>query len=257
MFHYQYPLFEKKNLLRTEMLEQLRDNPRTFLSLYFGGYGDGVLSGCEVTWKEDRLTISPGIISRGGKFYFLDDIFELDCKSRNELCFLKIQFLTEEKDTVQVSGNTRIFLDDKQPDLICEMELGRFHFQEGARLRDTYESFEDFSTEYDTINRIFVPYAVRGGSSLHAEIIKQFALEMMREKMENPYDINFSMMALAADGELAPLCVREYIRIRLGNDKPYPENGALYQGLLEIRRNGQTNGKRYADQGRNRKILLV
>lgn len=46
MFYYEYPKFEKKHLLTTEMLEQLRDHPRYYSELLFYGYGNGIVNGC-------------------------------------------------------------------------------------------------------------------------------------------------------------------------------------------------------------------
>ena len=45
MFQYDYPQFEKKRLLRVEMLDKLRDYPKNFIDLSFQGFGDGVVSG--------------------------------------------------------------------------------------------------------------------------------------------------------------------------------------------------------------------
>lgn len=41
MFKYVYPQFEKKRLLRGEMLDQLRDYPKNYIKMSFQGYGDG------------------------------------------------------------------------------------------------------------------------------------------------------------------------------------------------------------------------
>ncbi len=62
MFYYEVPQFEKKRLLRTEMLEQIRDFPRDYLEILYAGYSDGVLRGCALRWTENRLVIGPGIL---------------------------------------------------------------------------------------------------------------------------------------------------------------------------------------------------
>jgi len=63
MFQYKYPVFEKKTLLRVEMLEQLRDYPKGYLRLVYQNFSNGIVNGCNITWKDRKLMISPGIIS--------------------------------------------------------------------------------------------------------------------------------------------------------------------------------------------------
>ena len=62
MFYYEVPQFEKKRLLRTEMLEQIRDFPRDYLEILYAGYSDGILHGCTPRWNEHKLVIEPGIL---------------------------------------------------------------------------------------------------------------------------------------------------------------------------------------------------
>lgn len=256
MFNYRYPQFEKKHLLRTEMLDLLRDNSQDFLQMYFSNYGDGVLAGCNLSWEENRLTIHPGVIYRMGKLYFLQEPYHLECVADNRKKYLKVQFLTEEKDTTQVVGNTRVFLDETKVDPIREMELCRFHFQEGAKLRDTHENFEDYSTQYDTIETVYAPFSVPGGSSLNPIVVKRFAKEMLRAEVENVHDISFAMTALAAEGAVSPQCIEEYIYIRLGQNKTVSNIGGMYVDLLEIWR-GFDKGKKYGRNNAERKVLLV
>ena len=72
MFKYVYPQFEKKRLLRGEMLDQLRDYPKNYIKMSFQGYGDGVLAGCKLTWDNARLTVLPGIILYKGSLYIME-----------------------------------------------------------------------------------------------------------------------------------------------------------------------------------------
>lgn len=65
MFRYEKPLFEKKRLLRIEMLEQLRDYPRDYLEILYSGYSDGIVCGCTLSWNEEELMITPVIIKFG------------------------------------------------------------------------------------------------------------------------------------------------------------------------------------------------
>lgn len=258
MFQYDYPQFEKKRLLRVEMLDKLRDYPKNFLDLSFRGFGDGVVNGCEISWDDGRLTVSPGMIYRKGSLYFMEQPYVMDCKAEDKVRYLKVQFLAEIREAGKITGNTRIFPEDKKPDPACEMELCRFRLQEGARLRDRHENLQDYSTEYDTINVIHQPYAAAGGSTLNPRIIRQFSREMMRSRSADPLDMSFSMTALSLNGLVTADCIREYLWARLGEEYGEKGNGAVYRGLLEILKN-QRNGeirRGTGSQGKRSVMLL-
>lgn len=257
MFKYKYPKFKKDHLLRTEMLEMLRDFPKDFMDLYFSDCGDGIVCGCDVTWGTDQLSISPGMIYHNKNLYFLHDTCSVDCRAQNQLQYLKVEFLTEEMTSNYVSGSTRITLDAAATDPLRELELCRFHFQEGAKLRCCYESFEDYATEFDTIIQIHVPYCVLGGQTLKPEILVRFADEMMSKGLTNPYDITFAMQVLANHGVMSPKCIEEYINVRL--ESPESRYGAakLYKGLLTVRRNFNADGNFKKETAAKRRMILM
>lgn len=232
MFRYEEPQFEKKRLLRVEMLEQLRDYPRDYLDIMLRKYGDGILFGCEITWNEGILTVNPGILLYKKKRYFMPDSWDMECQAEDQVRYLKVQFLGEACHNGILIGSTDIKLDRQRPDLSCEMELCRFRLQKGARLRDTYENFGDYSTEYDTVDLIHVPYASEGGSTLNPFILEAFARESLRSRTQNPIDISFSMNLLAAGGRIPVGCIQEYLYAKL--NKRICGNEEMYQGLLQI-----------------------
>ena len=92
MFKYVYPQFEKKRLLRGEMLDQLRDYPKNYIKMSFQGYGDGVLAGCKLTWDNARLTVLPGIILYKGSLYIMETPYEMDCTALDRMRYLKYSF---------------------------------------------------------------------------------------------------------------------------------------------------------------------
>lgn len=240
MFYYKEPIFQKKKLLRIEMLEQLRDYPRDYLKLYFQGYGDGIVCGCQIMWDNEQLVIAPGILYHAGKLYFMEKSYQMECHAEDKMKYLKVQFMTEIQEEGKIEGNTRIVLDDRKPDAACEMELCRFRLQEGARLRDTYEDFEDYATEYDTINRIHVPFALYGQAMIWPEILKQFAKEILEIKTKNIYDASFAMNILANQGKIPADCVDSYLKIRLEREKTEIGNHSIYKGLQEVLRQEKT-----------------
>ena len=52
MFKNVYPLFERKRLLKKEMLENIRDFPRDIVDIFFFFFSDGILAGCDIKVKE-------------------------------------------------------------------------------------------------------------------------------------------------------------------------------------------------------------
>lgn len=257
MFEYHYPLFEKKRILRAEMLEQLRDYPKDLIQLSFDGFGNGIVKGCEISWEKDCLTIHKGMIYYNGNLYFLRQPYELECKANDRLRYVKVQFLTEVVEIGKVSGSTRILLEEKEVDEACELELGRFRLQEGARLRDCYEDFEDYSTRYDTVNRIYAPYAVLGGTTLQPDIIKSFAKEMLQKQVSDPYDISFALLVLGNEGKVGIDCIKQYLQIKMKQNISM-KNEEVYDCFLQLLKKEQENVQLPQREVRgNKNILLI
>lgn len=257
MFHYEEPIFQKKRLLRIEMLEQLRDYPRNYLKLLFQGYSDGIICGCRITWDNEQLDIAPGILYHAEKLYFMEKPFRMVCHAEDKMKYLKIQFMTEVHEEGKIEGNTRIVLDDRKPNAACEMELCRFRLQEGARLRDTYENFDDYATGYDTINRIHVPFASYGQATIWPEILKQFAEEILEIKSKNIYDTSFAMNILTNQGEIPADCVSSYLKIRLEEKKIENGNQGIYKGLQEVLRQSKTGRSFQSDEDKERHSVIL
>lgn len=240
MFKYVYPQFEKKRLLRGEMLDQLRDYPKTYIEMSFHGYGDGIATGCEITWDSGRLTIAPGMVLYRDHLYMMETPYQMECSALDRLRYLKLQFLAEEREEGRIVGNTRMSLDEEKPNQACEIELCRFRLQEGAKLRDTYEGFEDFSTLYDTVNLIQVPYAAEGGSTLNPALLKTFAKEMMEKESGEVMDYIFSMNVLTSSGHVPVELIQEYLYVRTGEKTEGNLN--LYRSLLDVLKSQKTGG---------------
>lgn len=255
MFKYVYPQFEKKRLLRGEMLNQLRDYPKNYIEMSFRGYGNGIVTGCEITWDSGRLTIAPGMILYRDNLYMMETPYQIECLALDRLRYLKVQFLAEEREEGSIAGNTRISLDEEKPNQACELELCRFRLQEGAKLRDVYEGFEDFSTPYDTINLIHAPYAAEGGSTLNPMLLKTFAKEMMRKESNEIMDSILSMNILAGSGHVSVDFIQEYLYVRTGEKRD--ENINIYRGLLDVLKSQKSGGSMKAKNAQQTKGVML
>ena len=259
MFYYEYPKFEKKHLLTTEMLEQLRDHPRYYSELLFYGYGNGIVNGCGLSWEENRLTVDKGILYWNGNLYFMKEPYTLDCFPEDQLRYLKVNFLEEEKKPGKICGGTSIYLSKEPVDSSCEMELCRFRLQVGARLRNSYQDFCDYSTEYDTINRIHTLFSDNGGSTISPGILIQFAHEMLEKDLSDTYDVSFCMNVLANDGKIASKCIKTYLKRQCDSDvRKEDSNEKIYEGLLNTlkSRSGTGNYQKGNDQRKKGIVLL-
>ena len=257
MFRYGYPLFEHKNLLKKDMLDELRDYPLRLSQMYFEEYGDGIIEGCGLSWEKDVLYLGTGLIHYQGNIYRMEEPCPLECPPTDQMTYLKVRFATMDYKRGWRNGIGEILL-NTDPVETGEMELGRFRLQEGARLRTVYENFEDYQTEYDTVNRIHVPYAGTGGVGMWPQLLKVYAQELLETGTKDVHDVSFAMTVLAAEGKVSPECIRWYL-LRSGDEvRKELTNGEYYKKLLnilKIRKSGGTGWKQ-PEGGRGQMILL-
>lgn len=247
MFQNTYPVFEAKKLLKKEMLENLRDFPRNLFHLQYQNYSDGILAGCDLKGTETGLTILPGILCHRGVPYVLDKPYPISCKAEGKLVYVKVHFEDKAIGTGGEEFFSQVIMDEREPDAEQEMELARFKLQPGARLRSEYVDFYDYETEFDTVNRIHVPYAAPEHPSIWQQIFKSFAKEMMRHSVTNPWDHAFCLSALQLKEAMPYEAVRAYLNARLGQDKEYT-NMQVYNVLKRILREAD---RREAEPGRS------
>ncbi len=244
MFSANYPLFERGRLLKIEMLEALRDFPRDLLEVYLKDYKDGILMGCEITTKDQFLVIQPGILLMKGIIYVLKTPYELPYLANNKLTVLKVNCLDKDKDKDFIRYISQIYLDYQTTCKETEIELCRFKLKEGARLRDIYKDFYDYNTEYDTVNRIHVPYAKAFKATFAPEIINCFAQQALTcHALENP-DIQFCMLALQHNGSLERRVIEAYLNIRGESFDHEMDNEEIYLALTHILQMLESGGKR-------------
>ncbi|MBD8498801.1 DNA and RNA helicase [Paenibacillus arenosi] len=233
MFSNSVPQFYKGRILKREMLESIRDYPRTLLDIYSQYDADGVLTGAEVTIGESDLTIAKGIVKHNGIVYVLDQAYQLPYKATGKETLLKIRFEEPEMIGDFVSHRSVVVLHEDTNLQPNELELGRFKLKAGARLRSDYQSFADLATEYNTFNVIHVRYAAYESSTVHPMIIRCFATELLKSGTSHVYDVSFAMQALN-DGIVPRELLLHYIAQRIGGGyRPYT-NVQIHKHLTRI-----------------------
>lgn len=249
MFQNIYPVFEAKRLLKKEMLENLRDYPRNLFAIQYRNYSDGILAGCDIKGTGAGLTILPGILCHSGVPYFLDKPYSVSCAAEGKQVYLKVHFWDK---TMGVSGEeflSQIIVDEQEAVGEQELELARYKLQPGAKLRSDYVDFYDYETEFDTVNRIHVPFAAPERPGIWPQLLKSFARELMHHNVTNPWDQVFCLSCLQLKETMSYETVAAYLNGRRGQDREYT-NLQIYTSLKSILRE---TGSREEESGQPRR----
>lgn len=258
MFENKYPLFNSGRLLKTDMLEELRDFPRDFLDAQFKGYSDGIISGCDIEVSDNYIKLSKGIIKFGNVIYVLKEENQIEYTCSNILMSLKVKFLPEAEDFDFRINHTEIHLNKKIEIESDEMEVCRFKLRVGAKLRVEHVDFTDLNTEYDTVNTIYAPYAAYGQSSLNPEILRRFGSELLECNLSEAWDISFAMMCIQSKEAIQREIIVSYLVYKLNIEIKDYSNEELYDYLLKVL-NGMkdtASGHGRRGSGKFKKILI-
>ncbi len=233
MFTNQFPYFKRGNILKQEILENLRDYPREFLDLYFQDYSEGIISGVNLIVGNNTIEIEPGIIKFAGRIYLLADTVELDYEDENQELMIKVEFLEpEETGNFRVCGS-EVRLAEEIELADNELELGRFKLRRGANLRDDYDNFADFATEYNTVNIINVKYSYLKQPTLHPSITDAFAQRLWEQSEVEQLDLMFAATCLNSRAVGRALIVN-YLEKKIKVDQEEYTNRELYDYLKRV-----------------------
>lgn len=257
MFRNIYPIFEKKHLLKKEMLENLRDYPRNLFRIQHQDYSDGILLGCELESVATGIIVLPGILYYKGIPYFLEEACTIPYKAEGKLVYLKVCFPDKTAGTGQEEYLSQVYMDGREPDSMQELELARFKLQPGARLRTDYVDFYDYTTEFDTVNRIHVPYAAPKHHGIWPQILKCFAKTLMHFGVQESWDYAFCMSCLQLQEAMPYEAVQAYLNIKLRQENEYT-NIQIYNALKRILQDAKGKEGHKGQTGKqDRKLLML
>lgn len=232
MFQDKYPHFKRDSILKSEMLINLMEYPRDMFSLIYEDYSDGIITGVDVVvenmnpdWKNGqdsigkaestRIIIKSGIVKHLGKLYHMKEECRLVYEPTERNTVIKIIFEGPENEYDFTTLKSRIVLSYEEANEKNELELCRFLLKEGAQLRQDYQDIYDFTTIHNTINRLYVPYAGIGETTITPEITCYYGEQLMNNNATNPYDIAFAMQCMQNKQIHRPV-IMHYLRARLG-----------------------------------------
>lgn len=228
------PLFQDAHLLRREMLQALSDHAFMANQLLYKGYANGILSGCELTTTSDTIILNEGVIFFEGQMFLMTEPLNTQYYPTNRTTLLKVQFSEQRTDDNFIYREVDIALSDDTSLEKGEIELCRFKLQEGARLRYQYQDFEDWNTEYDTLNVIHAAYSAKGESTLSPEILKAYAGEMLELEQLSELDTMFCIQVLEQERPISKAALIIYLQRRSKTVLQERSNLAVYRELMKI-----------------------
>lgn len=236
MFQTYEAVFESHDVLRAQALnEELNGAAKTIEQLY-SGYSDGVLRDIVIEPENNGIALKSGVVVFQGKIYHLDHKVRIDVIPGTQRQFLKLRFEEVQYKNGMKRWTTDVILDENETTRNNEMELCRFCYQEGAKLRTTYNSFKDYGVMYDVVNIVYAPHAALGESTVSPRITRSFGDEMMQSELTDPYDIAFCFEC-QRDEAVSRKSIIHYIEHKLHIHNQEMSNYEIYTYLSKILNN--------------------
>ena len=228
-----YPLFEQNRILKKELLWSLRDYSFAHIQLEYQEYAPGIIRGCRVSIKKNKLVVSTGLIKAGDFICLFTAEESAVYEAINSMQYLKLKVMVDHSVPDYISYESKLYLDTKEAREENEFELCRFYLREGASLRDTYKSFYDMETEYDTVNLIYASWSARGGTALAPDILKYYAERILQSKNSEAEDLFIAYQCLCGENTMERSILAAYLSRRLGEEKA-ADNYELYKQLGRV-----------------------
>ena len=224
------PLYEKGNVLTEDMLESMKQYTMDYIGLVMDGYADGIVRGFELDAAEGVLNVGRGIIRVQGQVYMFPKKMTVPYEAAKQEMSLKLVFKGETRTRHFIYKEAELKLDPVLEKGHTELEICRFKLQEGAKLRNDYQNFADYNTEFDTIQEIYADWAGYKGKSLSPRVLNGFVKDAMQTALPDPIDYWFCQQVLCLKGEtLNRDAISFYIKRKLNLEIKDFTNEELYQ----------------------------
>jgi len=250
-------MFERGRIMKKELLLAMRDYSFGMARLQFNDWTDGIISGCNISVSDTRLTVEPGMLKFNKFIYMMTEPQHLYYEPTEQVIVVKIRFSTFEAtstDYMRYCG--KLVLDHSTALAENELEVCRFKLKQGSRLRNEYTGFEDIQTEFDTVNLAHATWAGIERSGLALPILRQFAKEALACWLTEPWDISFCSQCLS--GETVHRGVVEAYAKAHGERVTGDESGIeLYDMLVNILNKLKRNARKPQQEGRKRPRIVV
>lgn len=255
MFQSNEPIFENHGLLRASALTEAVSYERKNEELRYRGYANGILDGVRMNVEEDCLIVNPGRIWYEGHVYIMTEKVRIELGScKNQMSMIKVRFHEPQiKNGIYVRSSEIVISHDLEI-RGNELELCRFHLQNGAKLRNDYQDLVDFCTIYDTIQIVDAPFAALGEPSVSPEITTYFGRELYQRDLEHPYDVMMAMECVKGQTIQREMLIL-YIGKRLNRRIDQIGNTELVRGMAKILEQTKAGQRRMLRQRETRMIL--
>lgn len=252
------PIFTEGNILTGEMLEEMKEYAVDFAKLSYIEYGKGIVKGCNLTTTDSHITLHPGIIICFQEPILITVPVEIPYYPVNRWTALKLEVDKEYENRFWSIRNMSLNLTEDLEAKENTIELCRFQLQKGAKLRTEHREFKDCNTEFDTINQIYSEWAAYKETTVSPKILRNYAKELMKSEITNPWDMVFVQQIFNNHGEpLERKAIQMYLSQRLGEPVQECSNVEIYNRLakvLEKAKGEMTSPARR--QGSGRRIMV-
>lgn len=255
MFQTCEPLFEKHTVLRAKALNDTLRGALETVNQIYADYSDGIVKELEMEQQMDYLVIKSGMLLYRGRLYYLEKEISLKLPQNNTKQIVKIRFLEMQNMDGIKKYSTDVYMDENEVARNDELELCRFQYQVGAKLRNDYTSFKDMSAGYNIINVLNAQYAAPGGSTISTLITKRFSDEMLEKNLTDAFDISFCLECQRMQ-PISKKVILSYLSHKSGSEKKDLDNQHIYQELQKIL-DSEGNRRPERAQAREQRMIII
>ena len=189
------PVFEKGLILKQHMLEALRDHPNEFIEKLFAEYGNGIITGCNVSVSDNTLHIGEGIIKINGQIYILTKSLSVVAEDEINYVYLKI---TSESLADGTKLNIDVIQKNEKDDSLFEV----VRYTKNANLKPYSKIDELFSDVSNRIDQRYVFQSVAGGNTLLAGYYRLYAEKVLSSGNADMQDTAFAYQCMNGIGSI-------------------------------------------------------